>query len=186
MSNTVLYLVCNKLHTFLILPANRLIEKLPQLEPYISNDGFAKVAWGDFQYYGAETQPWWLAAKALLIPTASVISVQSLATVEKGINSDETTYPINVNSSLLGAVAQFICNSFAVTANDQLNLVRHKPCGTLFFKSQGTYLLCNTCNHWTSFALREAGVSIQPRFNMTSAQLQRSMLKKGYQTTAVK
>jgi len=185
MARPIFYLVCNKLHTYLILPASNLIDKLPQLEPYLSADGFAKVAWGDYHYYGAKSQPWWLAAKALLTPTASVLSVQTLSTADKGINNSETAYPIPMNSSLLSAVAQFICNCFEITAEDQLNWVRQNPCGTHFFKSQGTYLMCNTCNNWTSYALREAGITIKPWFNMTSAQVQRSMLRNGYPPIAI-
>ena len=180
MSNSALYLVCNKLHTFLILPAPLLIQRLPQLEPYLSNHEFAKVAWGDYQYYGASKQPWWLAAKALLTPTASVLSLQSLETAENGINKGETAYPMAINPSFLDAVAQFICSCFRITAEGQLTLVRHNPCGTHFFQSKGTYILCNTCNHWTSYALREAGISIKPMFNITSAQVQRSMVKNGF------
>ena len=186
MSNSQLHLFCNKLHTFLVLPASVLIDRLPQLEQYLSRQGLAKVGWGDYQYYGAEYQPLWLAAKALLIPTSAVVSLQSLDNLTEGIDEGTTVYPIDTNQSLVHAVVEFISRYFDTDTEGQLSLVRQKSCGTGFFKARGTYLIFNTCNHWTAYGRRRAGLKIVPQFNFSSAQVQRSVTRNGYLPITVK
>ncbi len=180
MSHSELYLFCNRLHTFLVLPARILIDKLPQLKQCMTADGFAKVAWGDYQYYGAEHQPWWLGAKALLLPTASVLSVRHLEYLKEGLETGETAYRIKSTRSVINSVAQFICEHFEINAQNQLKKVRQSPCGTQFYQSRGTYLLCNTCNHWTAYGLREAGLTIKPQLSFSSAQVQRCTVRNGH------
>ena len=185
MSNSQLHLFCNKLHTFLVLPASVLIDRLPQLEQYLSPNELAKVGWGDYQYYGAEYQPLWLATKALLVPTSAVISLQNLGHLKEGIDEATTVYPIDINQSLLHVVAEFISRYFDRDTEDQLSLVRQKSCGTRFFKSRSTYLIFNTCNHWTSYGLRRAGLKIVPQLNFSSAQVQRSVIRNGYRPITI-
>ena len=180
MSNTELHLFCNKLHPFLVLPGSLLISRLPQLEQYLSPNGLAKVGWGDYQYYGAEYQPLWLAARALLVPTSAVISLQNLDNLQAGIDEATTVYRIDTPQPLLLSVAQFICHYFAVNGENKLNLIRQKDCGTSFFKARGIYLFFNSCNHWTSYGLQRAGLRLVPQFNFSSAQVQRSVIKNGY------
>lgn len=186
MSNAELHLFCSKLHTFLVVPAPLLIDRIPHLERYLSPNGLAKVGWGDYQYYGAEYQTLWLAARALLVPTSAVVSLQSLDNLTEGIDESTTVYPIDANQSLVRAVAEFISRYFDKDTEGQLSLVRQKSCGTGFFKARGTYLIFNTCNHWTSYGLRRAGLKIVPQFNFSSAQVQRTVVRNGYLPITVK
>ena len=180
MANSELHLIRDGVHTFLVLPASALIGKLPQLEPYLAPDSLAEVGWGDYHYYGADYQPLWLALKALFMPTASVLSLRSLNNLREGLHDSAKLYRINIGHGLMNSVAQYVSGYFDVDNCGELNILRQIKSGTQFFKSRGTYLLFNSCNHWTSRGLREAGLTMRPQLNFLAGQVERSLKKNGY------
>jgi len=162
-----------------------LVNRLPQLEKLIKSEGLIKVGWGDYHYYGADHQPLWLAAKALLTPTASVISIQQLDSIHHAGSDANAIYSVDISDSIMRSIIGFIGWHFSLDSTGQPSLVRKNPCGTQFFKSRGTYSLLNTCNNWTSHGLKIAGLPVRPKLCILSRQVERFMRKHGYQAIKV-
>ncbi|MGB1158028.1 MAG: DUF2459 domain-containing protein [Porticoccaceae bacterium] len=180
-----LHLIFEGIHTYLVLPSTSLVDRIPQLNQTVRLGKLIKIGWGDYHYYGADHQPLWLAAKALLTPTASVISIQQLDSIHDADGDAHSIYSIDISGSVLSSIIQFISWHFSLDSSGQLNLVRQKSCGTQFFKSRGTYSLLNTCNNWTSYCLMTAGLPLKPQLCILSGQIERCMRKHGYQPIAV-
>ena len=180
MTSSELHFIRDGVHTFLVLPASTLINKLPQLEQYLAPDSLAEVGWGDYHYYGADYQSLWLALKALLTPTASVVSLRSLNNLQEGLQGSATLYRINTGQALMDSTAHYVSRYFSVNSCGQLNMLRQMTGGTQFFESRGTYLLFNTCNNWTSYGLQQAGLNMRPRLNLLAGQVERSLRRNGY------
>jgi hypothetical protein len=64
-----------------------------------------------------------------------------------------------------------------------LTVVRKKATGELFFSASGTYSILNTCNNWTAYALKEAGLKISPKWTIGPDQVERKVRKNGYLRT---
>ena len=180
-----LHLIFEGIHTYLALPSASLVDRIPQLNKTVRLGNVIKVGWGDYHYYGADHQSLWLAARALLTPTASVISIQQLDSIRDADRDANSIYAIDISGSILNSIVQFISGHFNLDNSGQLNLVRQKSCGTQFFKSRGTYSLLNTCNNWTSRGLKIAGLPVRPQLCMLSGQIERFMRKHGYQSIKV-
>jgi len=180
-----LHLIFEGIHTYLVLPGASLLDRIPQLNQTINLGSLIKVGWGDYHYYGAAHQPFWLAAKALLTPTPAVISVQQLDSIHHASKDANSIYSIDISGSILNSITQFISWHFNLDSSGQPNLVRKNSCGTQFFRSRGTYSLLYTCNNWTSQSLKLAGLPVRPQLCMLSGQIERFLQRHGYQSIKI-
>jgi len=180
MADSELHFIRDGIHTHLALPAVKLLALVPQLNEYFFDCKWIRVGWGDYRYYGAEHQPLWLGLRALLLPTSAVVGLLGTDDLQETVSENGHLYSISLSEGLLDSVALFISRHFKLDKFDQLTKVRDRTCGTQFFKSRGTYLALNTCNNWTSFGLRAAGLRLNPHFNILPGQVERSVRKNGY------
>lgn len=183
MSNLNLYFTRDGIHTHLALPAQTLLAVIPELRQYFADCQWIRVGWGDYRYYGAEHQPLWLGLRALFLPTSSVVGLLGTNDLREALSESATLYNLSVSAALIDSVALFVRRYFDFDENQQPIKVRDRYCGTQFFKSQGTYLMLNTCNNWTSQGLKLAGLNLQPMFNFFPGQVERSVRKNGYSPT---
>ena len=180
MSDSQIHFFREGIHTHLVLPASLLLDYIPALEDPLKNCPWARIGWGDFQYYGASQQTLLSAARALLLPSTAVISVLGVKSIHEQVSTTNRVYSINSNQVIVDALAQFIANYFKQDPQGQLTQVRGKPSGEVFFKARGIYMFINTCNNWTSRGLRIAGLRCQPLLNFFSGQVEKSVRRNGY------
>jgi hypothetical protein len=112
-----------------------------------------------------------------------VVGLLGTNDLREALSESATLYNLPVSAALIDAVALFVRRYFDFDENQQPIKVRDRYCGTQFFKSQGTYLMLNTCNNWTSQGLKLAGLNLQPMFNFFPGQVERSVRKNGYSPT---
>ena len=74
--NTHVYLVKNNLHTGIVFSVNeKLIENIPAISNF-SEYYYVDIGWGDEDFYQHPDPDILLGAKAILVPTSSVIRIE--------------------------------------------------------------------------------------------------------------
>ena len=168
------------IHTHLVLPAKVLLDYIPELKEQLQDSPWARIGWGDFQYYGSSEQTLFAALRALLLPTAAVIAVLKINSIQDQVTETNRVYSIDCNPSVIDSLARFVSGYFHHSPKGLLTSVRERSNGEVFFKSHGTYLLINTCNNWTSRGLRIAGLRCLPLLNFLPGQVEQSVRRNGY------
>tara|TARA_B110000046_G_C13018775_1_gene410084 strand:+ start:1445 stop:2002 length:558 start_codon:yes stop_codon:yes gene_type:complete len=184
MSDSPIYFIRTGIHTHLVLPAPQLCALVPQLTNYFADHKWVRIGWGDYQYYGNEQQTKLMGLRALFLPTSSVLALLGIDDLQKELTKDAVLYGICIDDPLLASVALFVSRYVRLDPSNQITKVRERSNGELFFKSRGVYTILNTCNNWTSFGLRTAGLRLNPLLNIFSGQVERSVRKNGYLPTA--
>lgn len=180
MSISQIHFFRDGIHTHLVLPASVLLQTIPALKEHLQDNPWARIGWGDFQYYGSSQQTLFSAARALLLPSTAVIAVLGVNSIRDQITDSNRVYSIDSNQLITEAVAQFITGYFKQDKQGQLTQVRKKPSGEVFFKARGIYMFTNTCNNWTSRGLRIAGLRCLPLLNFLPGQVEQSVRRNGY------
>jgi uncharacterized protein (TIGR02117 family) len=180
MTDSQIHFFRDGIHTHLVLPAGLLLKYIPGLKQQLQDSPWARIGWGDFQYYGASQQTLLSAARALLLPSTAVIAVLGVSSIRDQVSATNRVYSINSNQVIEDALAQFIAGYFKQGSRGQLTQVREKSSGEVFFKARGIYMFINTCNNWTSRGLRIAGLRCLPRLNFLPGQVEQSVRRNGY------
>jgi hypothetical protein len=91
MSDSQIHFFREGMHTHLVLPAKSLLDYIPELKEQLQNAPWARIGWGDFQYYGASQQTLISAMRALLLPTSAVIAVLRINRIEDKVTASYPT-----------------------------------------------------------------------------------------------
>jgi uncharacterized protein (TIGR02117 family) len=118
------------------------------------------IGWGDRGFF-LET-PYWTdlklstAAKAILIPSCTVMHVDYMTPVES-----HECKPVVISAAQYERLVEFILASFATSQREEPIRIG-KPYGLLdaFYEAKGRYHAFNTCNCWVGNALEHAGVKV--------------------------
>ncbi len=128
------------------------------------------LAGGDKLYYQSEGFSTWLALRAILLPTKSVIHAVALPFKPGKYFTDKVIVEkVSIYREGYAALLQFIAESFYKDSYGkliELNLGLYGD--SQFYKAQGIFYFMNTCNNWTAKGLKSAGRSIDPTFKMTA------------------
>lgn len=112
---------------------------------------YLSVEWGE--------QQWWLEnnhnrARALLLPTASVIGVGVVRTEERRFHFSETQYLVQLNGHEMHNLVEYINQSFARDEHkDLISLEAPEGDHRMAFAGARPYSLMNICHAWTVNAL---------------------------------
>lgn len=117
------------------------------------------MSWGDWDYFQNPDASVWLALKAALLPTRSVVHVVAfdgpLARAYTGADIVE----VELSKSGIEQLVDAILATFSTTdAASRPGLIPH----SLFYPASGKFHLFNTCNNWVARMLREAGCPATP------------------------
>jgi|TARA_B110000879_G_C11181335_1_gene518541 uncharacterized protein (TIGR02117 family) len=180
MSDSQIHFFRDGVHTHLVLPACILMQTIPALKDQLQDCLWARIGWGDIEYYGSPQQTYLGAIRALFLPSAAVMGVLGFNDIHAQVSDTNRVYSINSSQTIEAAVAGFIADYFKQDPQGQLTQVREKPNGEAFFKAHGIYMFINTCNNWTSRGLRIAGLRCLPLLNFFPGQVEKSVRRNGY------
>lgn len=133
---------------------------------------FLEVGWGDSDYYQMLDPHWWIAIKAVLFPTSSVLHIV-------GFNDSISAYfpyseiiEIQLTEPGFERLCRYIATSYARdTAGNSVPLGVGLYNNSRFYLSSETYHIFKTCNVWTARALRTAGCPVTPAVTITADNL---------------
>jgi uncharacterized protein (TIGR02117 family) len=150
-------------HTGIVLrPTDISAGDWPEVVNYLRHT-YVDIGWGDERFYQAEGNPPSLAARAALIPTASVIHIVPFSIHPLNLYSGETFLKrIEATPEQFSALCRIISDSFQRDTTGYPIESRINESSRNFFKAKGKYHIFNTCNTWVVRCLKEAGFEVNP------------------------
>jgi uncharacterized protein (TIGR02117 family) len=124
---------------------------------------YLEFGWGDERFYQAESGTVWLAIRAALWSTSSVVQVISLRepepTAAQANEIVEIRVPIGGLRKLAAAIEQEFAGDYPTPTGATLNA---SPAPNLFYKAQRRFYFPRMCNWWMATRLDEAGCPVEP------------------------
>lgn len=159
-----IYFVYRKWHTSIILDAKQLAIQSPKLAEDVRGEKFARIGWGDGDYFTGKSKTWVSATSALV---ASHYSALQLLTYDDDFLNEipsDTVVPLAISDRGLQQLIQYIDNSVAVDEKKSaLRLQAYVADTGVFFQATEHYSFFNNCNTWSGQALRLAGLPVTNR-----------------------
>ena len=154
--NDIFYISTNGVHLNIIIPKNKLNEKLEKGLKSNNQESFISFGWGDRDFY--LNTPTWRdltfknATKALFYTGSTLIHVTRYNKIQ------EDWIPINVSENQLKKLNNYIIQSFKYDVNGDVKLLKNKGYGYNddFYEAIGSYSCLKTCNTWVNSALKES------------------------------
>lgn len=154
---------------------------LPELSDF-SNFNYVDVGWGDEDFYQSGDEfDLYLAAKAIFVPTKSVIRIQGYTdTIDKITDRRDFVIELNLDNNQFSNFCNFIRKSFARSDSNTIILSDERFGGIInFYKSIQKYHIAYTCNTWVADAVESAGLNVEPDNVITADELFLELVKVG-------
>lgn len=160
------------LHAGLVISAEALLQRLPELAADFSPSGRIELGWGDAAFYQADNPGAAQALRALLWSGGSVLHLVQVPTTPvhdyPGARVLELTLDEPGQQRLLDSIAA----SFVRGPNADLQSLGPGLYGhSRFYPANGRYSLRNTCNTWLAQALASAGLPLTSTSVVTAKSL---------------
>ena len=148
-------------------------------EIIIHNDkNFVDVGWGDEKFYQAPGFPVFIAARAVLWPTQSVMRVYAFNNpIRSAFLTGSRFLRIPLTSDQFAALCSFISESYMPDENGNPQTSSAYGETQVYFLSTRKYHLFRTCNTWVAIAFRKAGLGKCSFLVLNKNQLLRRLSK---------
>lgn len=162
-SHTI-YVIYRGWHTSIMLDAKRLAAQNTLLAPELKGQLFARVGWGDGDYFTGKDKSSGAATKALIASSYSAVQLLPYDYAPFDEIPADTIVPIAVTESGLKNLISYFNHSIATDKQGQLlRLPSFGEATGFFYQSTYRYSLLSNCNSWSGNALRAAGLPVANR-----------------------
>lgn len=170
-----IYYIYRDWHTSVMLDARtyRNLSKLPAINTSLNTEvapaGYVRIGWGDGDYYTGKNTSVVTATRALIASRYSAIQVIGYTADPFARIPEETRVPLRISDQAMRSLVAYLDASFAQGDSGNLLALRgYVENSGVFFEASQRYGLFNTCNTWSSNALRAAGLPIRGALNLTA------------------
>ena len=143
---------------------------------------YLEIGWGDADFYQNPSMEvdFWLAFKAAVLPTKSVMHIVAFDLPPERYFNYSTLISIPVDSAGFKQMLRFISEHFERDEQGRIIPLGKGLYGnSRFYKSGQIYILPRTCNVWTARALEAAGLPLWPYGFQKSSVLMQELKKYG-------
>lgn len=173
------YLVSHGWHVGIVIESSAVEGKLPEHEK-MPQAQYLKFGWGDGRYYTDRDAGFWLALRAAVLPTRSVIHVVGIDMPVDRYFSSSDVVRVRISEQGADSFADFVADRFRRDDDgDVIFTTDGLYTNSAFFNATGFYYLPKTSNTWTARALRQTGYPITPFYGITSGNVIRQARKDG-------
>lgn len=159
-----IYFIYRGWHTSILMDAKLLAGQVPQLATDLKNQKYARIGWGDGDYFTGKNKSFTSAAKALVASGYSAIQLLPYDDEPFGEIPAETRVPLAIGEQGLRSLAAHIGKSVKVDAQGRfVRLTAFGDAMGYFFQANDAYGVFSNCNTWSGNALRAAGLPISNR-----------------------
>ena len=147
----------------------------PEITNY-KDRSFIDVGWGDERFYQAHGNPVFLAARAILWPTQSVMQIFAFNTpVRSAYGRESRILRVPLTLEQFESLSGFISDSYI--PDESGNPVTSTAYGETehYFLATRNYHLFRTCNTWVAIAFKQAGFNVRTFFVLNANQLYRQL-----------
>ncbi len=168
----IIHLVQQAWHVGYLIPVNSTtINYIPVLNEF-RDYKYVDVGWGDEDFYQNDGINYYYGAKAMLIPTSSVIKITAHKASKQSILGWHEDYrKISLMYQEYVKLLKYIGASFLKEDNAYIETSSHAEGAIRYYKSHLSYYLFNTCNTWIARGLHSAGINIDYSGVITKDQL---------------
>jgi uncharacterized protein (TIGR02117 family) len=133
---------------------------------------FLEIGWGERDYYQARESSAWLALKAALVPSPSVLHVVGFRGPPDIYFGSAEVLRIELPEPGLRRLAAYLHGSVSRRGARRAASIGPGLYGdSRFYEAEGQFDLFNNCNVWTARALQAAGLPITPSRAVTAGNL---------------
>ena len=158
------YIVNHGWHTGIIINKNDLPGSLWPPGIDFADVIYFEAGWGDKDFYMSDDSNYFIAIKAAIWPTKSVMHIVGFYLPVKRYFISSEIIELQVNNQNYQKMCEFIVASFAI---DSLGMAIPLGKGlygnSQFFLGKKKYYYPNTCNVWTASVIYKAGFHIYPK-----------------------
>lgn len=159
-----IYLIYKGFHSSILLDAKAVAAYNPQLAPDLAGQTYARIGWGDGDYFTGKSKSVATATKALIASGYSAVQLLPYDYEPFEEIPAYTIVPLAVTDKGLRQLAGFVGASIAQDAQGKLlRLPAFGDTMGYFFQSQYHYSMFTNCNTWSGNALRSADLPISGR-----------------------
>lgn len=159
-----IYFIYRGWHTSILLDAKLLAAQNPLLASDLTGQTYARIGWGDGDYFTGKNKSTSTAAKALVASGYSAVQLLAYDYVPFEEIPADTIVPLAITNQGLQELVRYLSDSIA--RDKQGQLIRLPAFGDAmgsFFRSKDHYSLFSNCNTWSGHALRAAGLPVAMR-----------------------
>ena len=159
-----IYFIYRGWHTSILLDAKLLAAQQPQLALDLKGQKYARVGWGDGDYFTGKNKSTATAAKALIASGYSAVQLLAYDYEPFEEIPADTIVPLAITDQGLQELVRYLGDSIA--RDEQGQLIRLPAFGDAmgsFFQSKDHYSLFSNCNIWSGHALHAAGLPVANR-----------------------
>ncbi|MCD4692905.1 MAG: DUF2459 domain-containing protein [Calditrichales bacterium] len=158
-----IYIVSHGWHTGIVLQKDNIPDSLLPKHTDFPDAINLEIGWGEKDFYQNPDFSIFKAAKAALLPTASVLHIVGFSSPVEDYFGLSEIIQIDLSVNAFHKLCRFIHQTYA---RDSLDNVIEAGKGlygnSRFFLGKSKYYFPKTCNVWTAQALKEAGFKISP------------------------
>lgn len=159
-----IYFIYRGWHTSILLDAKFLAAHNPQLTAELNRQTYARIGWGDGDYFTGKNKSTTTAAKALVASGYSAVQLLAYDYEPFEEIPVDTIVPLALTDQGLQDLVRYLDDSIARDQQGQLmRLPAFGDAMGLFFRSKDHYSLFSNCNTWSGHALRAAGLPVATR-----------------------
>jgi len=179
---TSIFIAKSDWHVGIILYVNdNLIEQIKAIKDFEQYE-FVDIGWGDSDFYQSDEEfDLYLAAKAILLPTPSVVRIKGYNyTIDEIINWRDYAFEVKLDMQQFNKLCAFIDESVKRdSVGSIIQTLKKDNTNVRFYLSPQKYHAMNTCNTWVAEALEEAGTNIKSSEVITAEELYEKLLSVG-------
>lgn len=143
---------------------------------YYRDKKFVDVGWGDEKFYQVPGYPFFVAARAVLFPTQSVLRVFPYSTpIFSAYFEDSRILKFKITRQELDNLSRFIAESYKRDENGNAQLSELNDNNNHYFLATKNYHLFRTCNTWVALGFKESGFDVRSFFVLYGKQLFRQL-----------
>ncbi|HOI29771.1 MAG TPA: DUF2459 domain-containing protein [Melioribacteraceae bacterium] len=167
------YLVKENWHTGIMFRIDDYTSGLLPALKYFKDYQYIDIGWGDADFYQIPGFDLFLAAKAILIPTPTVMRFDGYKfPIEKIIEWREFALKFELPKERFLLLINYIQEHLILDEKGETIISKHDiDSPVYFFKSKGEYHLFRTCNTWAAQALKSTGIDVDTFGLITAGQL---------------
>lgn len=170
-----IYVVNHGWHTTIVISSEKSKKYMPFLSKDFIDSDYFEFGWGDFKYYQEENPGKILAARALFLPTGSIMHVVSFEGRPELNFIFSDLVSLKASEEQIKNLCKTINSYFKRNDYKVIKLNQGLYGNSYFYKSRGVYSAINNCNTWTTAVLSKSGIPVKSFATFTSASVMKSI-----------
>ena len=173
-------------HSGIILTNSTIPDDLRRITSRFNAFRYIEFGWGDEDFYRDPETTVFIAVKAALWPTASVLHLIGINETMEDYAAGPDIYRIELSREGFFALCNFITETFSRDEKGNSIALGPDPAFiryTLFYQARPKFFFPRTCNTWTAKVLQTAGMPISTWANICVKNLARNIAIHGRRIT---